>query len=308
MKEDKLLVSVLVPAYNHEKFVEQTILSIVHQTYGYENIELIVIDDCSTDSTGKILKKMADEFHFTFIQNEVNKGIVSNANVLNKMAKGKYVSGCASDDFWHPEKIAKQVELMESLTDDFVICHTRAYIIDEKEKFLFYQANGINFTGDIMPEILIRNGIVAPSVMKRREIYEKIGYHDEELSFEDREMWIRISRNGYKFAYIDQPLVYRRHHVGNLGRNLSENYDTLQKIFNKHKNLYEEYNMVEEYHYTMFIIALKFNYKFAKKHFKQARKLLIKRFPIRSLIALFIPHFFFSSTLIIKIKKVFKIW
>ena len=76
LTRNKPLVSVIVPAYNHELYITQTIESIVNQSYGYENIELIVIDDCSKDNTGIILKEMQKKYLFTLIHNEENIGVV----------------------------------------------------------------------------------------------------------------------------------------------------------------------------------------------------------------------------------------
>ena len=89
------MVTVLVPAYNHEKYVEQTILSIVNQTY--QDFELIVIDDGSSDQTPEILERLSQEHGFYFERQE-NMGVTKTLNKIISKAKGQYIVGCASDD------------------------------------------------------------------------------------------------------------------------------------------------------------------------------------------------------------------
>ncbi len=306
---NKPLVTVTISAYNHEKYVEKTILSIVNQTYGFENIELLVIDDCSKDNTGKILLDLSEKYSFTFIQNTENKGPVFNKNILLKMANGKYVGGCGSDDYWHIEKIQKQVELMESLSDEYAICHTKAYIIDPDEKFLFFQDRGIDFQENIMPKILIDNGIVAPSALFRRRIYDDIGFHDTDLSFEDRDMWIRIGLK-YKTKYIDEPLVYRRHHPNNLSRNMKSNYEVYTGLFKKYRNFFEQYNMVDKYHYILFTHMSGFSVKLSIKHLAKIKntKILFQKATLRAFFKYLIPKSLLFSNFGLKVKRKIKSW
>lgn len=305
----KPLVTVTISAYNHEKYVEKTILSVINQTYGYENIELLVIDDFSQDDTGKILLELSKKYSFTFMQNNVNKGAVPNKNALLKMAKGKYVAGCGSDDYWHLEKIEKQVALMESLSDEYAICHTKAYIIDPDENFLFYQDRGIEFQENIMPEILIDNGIVAPSALFRRKIYEEIGYHDPNLAFEDRDMWIRIGLN-YKIKYIDEALVYRRQHPNNLSRNMRSNYEVYTGIFKKYQNYFEQYNLVDNYHYILFTHMSGTSIKLSLRHLSLIRnkKILFQKSTLRTFFKYLIPKFVLFSNFGLKVKRKIKSW
>jgi len=307
--KSKPLVTVTISAYNHERFVEKTILSIVNQTYGFENIELLVIDDCSQDNTGKILYDLSQKYSFTFIQNAVNRGAVPNKNTLLQMAKGKYVSGCGSDDYWHPEKIEKQVALMETLSDDYAICHTKAYIIDPDENFLFYQDRGIEFQETIMPKILIDNGIVAPSALFRRKIYDEIGLHDPNLVFEDRDMWIRIGLN-YKVKYIDEPLVYRRHHPNNLSRNMKSNYEVYTGIFQKYRSYFEQYNLVDKYHYILFTHMSGSSVKLSFKHLMKIRniKIIFQMATLRAFFKYLIPKSLLFSNFGLKIKRKIKSW
>ena len=106
------LVSVIVPCYNHEKYVEETIESIVNQTY--ENIELIVIDDGSKDASPQIIEELSKKYNFKFIHRS-NKGLSATLNEGIRLSQGKYISVCASDDKLKLDKIEKQVKFMEEI-------------------------------------------------------------------------------------------------------------------------------------------------------------------------------------------------
>ena len=101
------LVSVIIPAYNHEKYIGDAINSVLNQTY--KNIELIVEDDLSTDNTVKEIKKIKDK-RLKTIFSKKNKGPVRTMNHLLSMCKGDYIAILGSDDIWYPEKLEKQLE------------------------------------------------------------------------------------------------------------------------------------------------------------------------------------------------------
>lgn len=301
-------VTVRISAYNHQDYVEKSILSIINQSYGYENIELIVIDDCSTDNTGKILLKLSDKYNFMFIRNEQNKGVVKNINTMIKLSTGKYIAGCASDDYWHPYKLEKQVSLMETLGEDYGVCHTSAYIIDDYEHVKFIQDRGRFFQDSIFPRILIDNGIVAPSAMLRRSVFNDVGFYDENLLFEDREMWIRLSLN-YKFVFIDEPLVFRRQHVNNLSRNTNSFYKVNMMIFNKYRKYYEDNDLVTIFHYNMFNYMSGTDYNKSVYHLKEINcKMFFQWRTAYILVKLLTPKLFITNELGLRIRKILKKW
>jgi len=109
----KPIVSVIIPSFNHAKYIQQTIESVVMQSYGKNNIQLLVIDDNSTDNSPVLLRKLEKTYGFTLFQNDQNKGIVKNINQMLKKAKGKYIAILGSDDTWEKIKLDKQVALLE---------------------------------------------------------------------------------------------------------------------------------------------------------------------------------------------------
>ncbi len=228
-QENGPLVSVIVPSYNHEKYVKDTIESILNQTY--KNIELIVIDDGSKDNSPRILEELSKKHGFLFIHRP-NKGLTATLNEALKLAKGKYICFCASDDMYLPHKIEKQVKFMEE-NPEYGMCHGNVKflkderIIDNKKK----PEKEIDFE-----ELLMRDPIFAVTVMVRKEVFDKVGPYDESLYVDDWDMWLRIAFAGFRIGYIDDYLAIYRLHETNMTKNWRIIQEDVLKILNKWKS------------------------------------------------------------------------
>lgn len=133
------LVSVLIPAYNHEKYIQETIKSIISQTY--KNIELIVIDDGSTDSTWQKMQEMKSacetRFNRVHFETKQNEGVCKTLNKLISLAKGEYIFMTASDDFAMSNTIEKEVNFL-SQNQDYSLCVGNSKIIDSESKVCYW--------------------------------------------------------------------------------------------------------------------------------------------------------------------------
>lgn len=212
--QEKPLVSVTVSAYNHEKWVIQAIESIVNQTYGFENIQLIVMDDFSSDNTGQILKELSDRYGFCFEQNVENKGIAQNKNKLIGLCKGKYICGCASDDYWELDRLEKQVEFMES-NPTFGMVYSLVKWVDEQNTILTTKRTKRLASGNIFNNLLYGNFIPAGATLIRSEVYDKVGLYDETLIVEDHYMWLKIAYK-YQIGFLDEYVAHYRKHPYNM--------------------------------------------------------------------------------------------
>ena len=125
------LVSIIMPSYNTEKFIVDTINSVLNQTY--KNWELIIVDDCSTDDTINIIKQFNDG-RIKFFQNDKNSGAAISRNKALTEAKGKWIAFLDSDDLWYPEKLEKQIKFMKE--NDYHFSYTNYEEIDEKSNSL----------------------------------------------------------------------------------------------------------------------------------------------------------------------------
>ena len=143
-------VSVLIPCYNHQDFVSQTINSVMNQTFS--DFELIVIDDGSKDNSVAIIKELQNKFKFKFISRH-NKGLVPTVNELISLSTGKYYVIFASDDVMLPNRLERQVGFLDSNLE-FGMCHSGCEWIDEQGKFIKKDCN-LNPSGYVLSLIQI---------------------------------------------------------------------------------------------------------------------------------------------------------
>jgi glycosyltransferase involved in cell wall biosynthesis len=211
------LVSAIVLSYNQSRFVLETLKSIKAQTYSA--IQLIIVDDCSSDESVAIIERWLQENKLvcTFIRHQQNHGICKSLNDALAVAKGKYISMTASDDVWLPDKLARQVEIMESQPEYVGMLYSDAFQIDEHGDSLpdMFIARHRKLPemphGQVLNRLLEGNFIPAMTTLVRRSCYDKVGFFDENLPWEDWDMWMRIARH-YWFAYSPTPSARYRVH------------------------------------------------------------------------------------------------
>lgn len=212
-------------AYNHEKFVEQAILSIMNQTY--QDFELLVIDDGSSDRTPEILERLSKEYGFYFERQE-NMGLVPTLNKLVGMAKGEYITGCASDDFWPPDRLAEQVGVLDA-NPAIGIVHGLPLYVD---------ANGLPLAEKATPIVRLATGPNAywhllrgkkdyytGTIMARNSTYNMIGAYDESIKVEDLDWILRAAKYSKVLACNKHWHCYRQH-----GANWTATASGIQKI------------------------------------------------------------------------------
>lgn len=217
------LVTMIVLCYNQARFAVETLESVKAQTY--ENTELVIVDDCSTDDSVAVIDRWLQEngVQCNFIHHQKNQGICKSLNEALRLATGKYISMIASDDIWLPDKIERQVAIMESQPESFGVLYSDAYQIDENSEPLHATFIGSlgNIAqvpqGQILDALLRQNFIPGPTALIRRACYEKVGGYDENLPWEDWDMWMRIARH-YSFLYSTAPSVKYRIHPQSLTR------------------------------------------------------------------------------------------
>lgn len=220
------LVSMIVVSYNHARFVLETLDSVKAQTY--TNTELIIIDDCSTDDSVALIERWLRQTGTaaTFIRHDQNRGICRTVNHAVAAASGKYIAMIASDDLWLPDKTERQVEIMESQPEDVAVVYSDAMRIDSSGQCLPGLLIATNWKLDKLPEgcvldMLMRgNCVPALTAMIRRSCYDRVGTYDEELLYEDWDMWMRIARH-YSFCCSAEPVAkYRIHEKSFTGQEL----------------------------------------------------------------------------------------
>lgn len=253
-------VSVLIPCYNHQDFVSQTINSVMNQTF--DDFELIVIDDGSKDNSVAIIKKLQNEFKFRFIS-RTNKGLVPTVNELLSLSAGEYYVIFASDDVMLPKRLERQVKFLES-NPDYAVCHSGTEWIDEQGKFIRTDCNR-NPSGYVFPELLKGNFISAPSAMIRKSVLDDVGIYDESLQIEDYDMFLRIAHK-YPIGYLQEVLVQYRQHPDN-------SYNNPKKFKSMNENLYKILSKWEKTEF--YLLSMQEHYfqsfkRFSKTKFKKS--------------------------------------
>lgn len=209
---DKPLVSIICLCYNHEKYIEQAINSVLLQSH--ENLELIVVDDASTDNSQSIIERMSENHGFHVHFNPSNLGNCKSFNIGFKRSNGKYIIDLAADDQLFPSRVEEGVNSLEKKGNTYAVDFCDVELIDEKGN-----SKGSHFKrdvhgkltsdvpeGDIYKILVEKYFFSAPSIMMRRTVLEELGGYDENLSYEDFDFWIRSSRK-YKYTFTDQILV-----------------------------------------------------------------------------------------------------
>ncbi len=132
------LVSIITPSYNTAEYIEQTIQSVLNQTY--TNWEMIIVDDCSTDNTDEVVKKYLDDERIKYLKNATNSGAAVSRNYALREAKGRWIAFLDSDDLWAPQKLERQIEFMEK--NGYHFSYTSYEEIDESSELI-----GVSVTG-----------------------------------------------------------------------------------------------------------------------------------------------------------------
>lgn len=220
------LVSVLVPAYNHAKYIEKTIDSIMQQTY--RNFEVMIIDDGSRDDTVAAIRRSEEKWGRSFLaEGQANMGLCRTLNKLISRANGEYINLLASDDWMLPEKLELQVNYLNNHPEAGVVHSDNLVFMEKKNRLVKSDRGKLVPSGWIFDDLLSGNCITACSAMIRKECYERVGSYDESLVIEDWDMWLRIAKE-FEIHYLDTPtVVYRMH-----GKNSSDLmlYEMLQSI------------------------------------------------------------------------------
>lgn len=206
------LVSVICICHNHSAFVTEALNSVVTQTYSH--IELIIIDDASTDGSAKVIKQwLANHPQATLLINVENLGYCKTFNKAFALSKGDFIIDLAADDILLPERIATGVQALNQAGPEYGVTFSDALHMDAAGTVLWRHSDKYPQTtipsGDIYLYLINRYFICSPTMMFKREVLTDMGGYDEALSYEDFDLWIRSARN-FKYVYTPQVLVKKR--------------------------------------------------------------------------------------------------
>lgn len=212
------LISVIMPSYNHGKFIEKAINSVLSQTF--DDFELIIIDDASNDNSREVIVELAEkDKRIRVVFHNKNLGIAKTFNEGIEMACGKYIAFIASDDKWKSDKLQKQVEIL--MKDENLAVWAEGLVIDEKDEITgeiftsWIKAENMKKSGYILEELLQRNFIFGSSFIIKRTNLASIRFNEKLKFLNDWEFYVDIAKN-YKYYFIPLPLAFYRIHGKNV--------------------------------------------------------------------------------------------
>lgn len=205
---DSPLVSVIIPTYDRPELLRRALTSVVSQSY--ENLEIIVVDDCPSEPAKKVVERF-DDSRIRYILHEQNKGVCGARNTGIKRSQGQLLAFLDDDDTWLKHKIQEQINLASNNTNTNLV-YTGSKNVDDSGNTLSVSRPGIE--GDVTKRLLLGDFISFSSILVDRETIEQASLLDEDLTnWEDWEWCIRLSRHT-DVGFINQTLVvsYRGKH------------------------------------------------------------------------------------------------
>ncbi len=233
----KPIVSVVMPSYNHARFIGDAVRSVLSQTF--RDFELIIVDNHSGDGTDAVLGDFSDarlrilKFH--------NHGIIAaSRNHGLRNSSGKFVAFIDSDDVWLPAKLEAQVASMEN-APEAVLSYSRFRLLEESgEGNTVLPRNGRYFSGTVFRQLYLTPFVACSGVLARREAVNDAGGFSERpelLAVEDMDLWLRLSLRGGVICASEEPLFLYRVHSSNASGNLA---GTIKRTFALARKFYEQ--------------------------------------------------------------------
>lgn len=214
------LITVIMPVYNGERYLEKAMQSALGQTY--RNFELIMVDDCSGDRSTQIIEQYLTDKRVVYLRNTKNLGVASSRNHALKHAKGEFITFHDQDDLWLPNKLTLQMDALQQ-HPEVGLLHTRYARIDtegellpeyrslDKHAFSNHQAETI--VGNVFEEIFISNDIQPLTSIIPKKVLDEVGWFNPDLpGVDDYELWLRIARR-YPVGHLQTITGFWRMHA-----------------------------------------------------------------------------------------------
>ena len=309
-------VSVYIPTYNCAEYLSDAIESILNQTY--QDFELIIIDDGSTDNTKEVLGKYKGKLRYVYKE---NGGIGSARNRGIKESTGEYIAQCDADDLWLPEKLEHQVAMLDQQPEYAVVYSDAFKFYDDPKNvdFTTFFSQKKPYAGNIFKPLYLYNFIPNPTVVVRRKCFEDLELFDEGKIEgvkskwninEDHEMWLRIASR-YKIGFVDTPLARCRKRStsvtgSNPEKSIHNAFRVLEKINQFSPDQVASIPLTKRKKYSRLYLLLGEIY-FHQNKLHEARKCFmksLKEFPFKKKALLLFLLTYSSYNLINKLKKV----
>ncbi|MEG0180816.1 MAG: glycosyltransferase family 2 protein [Romboutsia sp.] len=236
------LVSIITPMYNAEKFVEDTINSVLNQTY--KSWEMIIVDDCSSDNSAEIVKSYVQrDKRIKYIKTDLNKGVSNARNIAIKKARGRYIAFLDSDDIWYENKLEKQVSFIKA--NNYTIVYSAYELIDENNNKL---NKIINVSESVDYNNLLKGNILGCLTVMIDKTKVNFEIKMSGKRHEDYILWLSILKSGNSAYGINEILAQYRKSSKSLSGNKAKSAKWTWDIYREveklplHKSIYYFWN------------------------------------------------------------------
>ncbi|MFA6391471.1 MAG: glycosyltransferase [Patescibacteria group bacterium] len=243
---NKPIITVLLPVYNGEKYIKEAIESILNQKF--TNFELLIIDDCSTDRSGRIIQDFKDP-RIRFFSNKNNLGLIKTLNTGISLAQGEYIARMDQDDVSLPHRLEKQIAFLDAHSE-IGVCGTGFRIIDQEGTL----KNEIHFPNRPLLfswKLHFFSPLAHPTVMMRTSLVKEMGgYNTKATYYEDYDLWIRLN-SITKLTNLDDILFHLRKHDENtsqihLDQQVNSSIKLCRELISKTLNNYVSIDIVRQ--------------------------------------------------------------
>ena len=231
------MISVVIPAYNREKTITRAINSVLNQTY--KDLELIIVDDNSTDGTEKAVKAVKDS-RINYYKLEENKGACFARNFGASKANGEYIAFQDSDDEWLANKLELQMSEMKKNNADMVFARLKLYEEDIPNKCVRSAPRENKKSGVITyEELLSKTLVTTPTILIKKQIFDEIKFDEEMPRFQDWEFSLRVAKK-YKVYYIAKDVMKAYRQNNSITNQNNKGVIALNRLYIKNKEAFEE--------------------------------------------------------------------
>ncbi|WP_456416324.1 glycosyltransferase family 2 protein [Thiolapillus sp.] len=224
MERNEYFISVIIPNYNYEKYIQEAIQSVLNQTFS--NLEIVVVDDGSTDNSIQLIQEFGSQVNL--VQQE-NQHLSAARNTGIKAARGKWVAFLDADDVWHPRKLEFQIDALKENPDWFFI---GAQVLEEGE-YPNYDSTNVVSREIRLCDFLVYSPMSGSDALVKKSCFDEVGLFDTGLrSSEDRDMWLRLASR-YRGGVVEAPLWHYRQHAAQMNRNVQTMIVTRKKVIGR---------------------------------------------------------------------------
>lgn len=239
------MISIIIPTFNRENLIQKAVKSVLEQTY--QDIEVIVVDDGSTDHTAEKVEEIQDK-RVRYLKLEKNGGACRARNKGAEIARGKYLAFQDSDDIWHKNKLEKQIQFLENGGYDFVFCGMTRIMLGDESKRYYYPNEPLDPEKSIFYQFLYLNRVGTQTILCKTECFEKIRFDESLRRFQDWDLALQAAKN-YRVGYLKESLVDSFIQMDSISQSKKANSQAWRMIYKKYQKEIDSKTIIKAKYY-----------------------------------------------------------